>query len=225
MFASLSPITQETLGNIHPRARRSVFWELDPETAAKVTDKGDPAFEKEAWLTTTLLNYGCCGFSIGGSTRVDGTHRRAVATVLYCGRDDAPGTVNMPTAPVSDDAEVLTSLFIDPGFTGLGLEAVLVDASIMELVQKDASAVEAFGRREDFPANAEDEEALGPEIRSILDRAEDIGLLSVATLESAGFQVVADHPVLPRLRLELPPQQHLLSAEAVELLLAETSAC
>ncbi len=223
MHASLSRITQDTMGQIHPQARRSIFWELDPETAERVIAKGDPAFEKEAWLTTTLLNYGCCGFSLTGRSVGDALVPRAVATVLYCGRHDALGVVNMPTAPVSEDAEVLTSLFIDPAYAGRGLEGVLIDAAIMELVDKDVSAVEAFGFREEFLAKEEDDEALSPALRKILDQSIDIGLLGTTTLESAGFKVVSDHPVFPRLRLELPPQQQLLSAVAIEQLLAEAS--
>lgn len=214
MFATLIPLSPETMGRIHPQAGRSIFWELDAEAASLVHDSGDPAFEKEAWLTTTLLNYGCCGLSLERSTAA-----RAVATVLWCSRDAAPGCAQLPTAPVSEDAEVLTSLFIDPGFAGVGLEAVLLDAAIMQLVDADVPAVEAFGWRQDFFSRADVDELLEGPVGSILRSASEIGLMSVAVLESAGFQVVADHPVLPRLRLELPPQHGLLSVAAVEELL------
>ena len=40
----------------------------------------------------------------------------------------------------------------------------------------------------------------------------------------SGFEVVRDHPVLPRLRLEMPPAKGLLSAEAVEKLLSGAEA-
>lgn len=213
MFARVSALSPETIGLIHPQAGRSIFWELDPDTAAIVQASGDPAFEKEAWLTTTLLEYGCCGFSLERST-----HERAVATILYCPRDGAPGAVQLPTAPVSEDAEVLTSLFIDPGFAGIGLESVLLDAAIMALVDRDVQAVEAFGWRTDFFARADVDELLEGPIGAVLRSASEIGLMSVSVLESAGFQVIADHPVLPRLRLELPPQHALLSAAALELL-------
>ena len=214
MFATLIPLSPETMGRIHPQAGRSIFWELDAEAASLVQDSGDPAFEKEAWLTTTLLDYGCCGLSLERSTAA-----RAVATVLWCSRDAAPGCAQLPTAPVSEDAEVLTSLFIDPGFAGVGLEAVLLDAAIMQLVDADVPAVEAFGWRQDFFSRADVDELLEGPVGSILRSASEIGLMSVAVLESAGFQVVADHPVLPRLRLELPPQHGLLSVAAVEELL------
>ncbi|QGU05889.1 hypothetical protein [Corynebacterium comes] len=213
MFARVSPLRPETIGRIHPQAGRSIFWELDPEAAAVVQASGDPDFEKEAWLTTTLLEYGCCGFSLERSNR-----ERAVATVLYCSRDDAPGACQLPTAPVSEDAEVLTSLFIDPGFAGIGLESLLLDAAIMSLVERDARAVEAFGWRTDFFARADVDELLEGPVGAVLRSASDIGLMSVPVLESAGFQVIADHPVLPRLRLELPPQHALFSVAAMEQL-------
>lgn len=214
MFSRVSPLSPETISRIHPQAGRSIFWELDPETAAVVQSSGDPTFEKEAWLTTTLLEYGSCGFSLERST-----HERAVATVLYCSREHAPGAVQLPTAPVSEDAEVLTSLFIDPGFAGIGLESLLLDAAIMSLVEREVPAVEAFGWRTDFFARADVDELLEGPIGTVLRSATEIGLMTVSVLESAGFQVVADHPVLPRLRLELPPQHALLSAAAMEQLL------
>ena len=37
---------------INPLAARSIFWEMKTTVA-------DPAFEKEAWLSATLLRYGC----------------------------------------------------------------------------------------------------------------------------------------------------------------------
>jgi len=211
VFATLIPVSQETIGRIHPQAGRSIFWELDPEAASLVQGSGDPAFEKEAWLTTTLLDYGHCGYSLERST-----HERAVATVLWCSRDAAPGCVQLPTAPVSEDAEVLTSLFIDRALAGVGLESVLLDASIMHLVDSAATAVEAFGWREDFFARADVYELLEGPVGTILRSASEIGLMSVSVLESAGFQVIADHPVLPRLRLELPPPHDLLAFSAVE---------
>jgi len=42
----------------------------------------------------------------------------------------------------------------------------------------------------------------------------------VEVLESAGFEVVADHPEIPRLRLELPPAHGLLTEREVADLLA-----
>ncbi len=221
MFASLFPLTPDTLGRIQYQAARTVFWEMIPTDAAVIAATGDVAFEKEAWLTSTLLSYGTCGFSIGHREGSERRSQRALATVLFCSRGRAPGVVNLPTAPVSPDADVLSSLFIDPGFAGTGLEPILLDAAIMEIVGRESPAVEAFGRRPDL--TEEQVAAMSPDVRVICENADNIGLLEVPTLESAGFRVVADHPVLPRLRLDLPPQQGLLSVEAIDQLLAESS--
>lgn len=180
---------------INPLAARSIFWELKTTVA-------DPAFEKEAWISATLLRCGDCGFTVGDE-----------ATVLFCPPELAPGAAKLPTSPVSEDAVLVTSLFVNSHRAAKGLEAVLLDATIMHLTSREASAVEAFGFRDARQA----EELLR-------EKPARIGLLPVETLESAGFMVVGDHPITPRLRLELPPAFDLLTAAAVEDLLARALA-
>lgn len=204
MQASLFPIAQEELDFLHPQAKKSVFWELAPEVA----DKADAQFEKEAWLFTTLLEQETCGFNIGYR---NGTP--ALASVIFCDREAAPGAQALPTAPISSDAAIISSLFIDEVFRGTGLESVLLDASLMELIRCDYPAVEAFGyRSETAPKNP------------FASRRRHIGLMDIEALESAGFEIVADHPVLPRLRMELPPATVLMTARDAQLLLQEMGA-
>ena len=212
MQASLFPITQENLALLHPQALTSVFWELTPESAAKA----EPAFEKEAWLSTTLLEHGRCGFNIGYR---NGTP--AISTLIFSRRDAAPGALTLPTGPVGADAALISSLFIEEVFRGVGMEAVLLDAALMDLMHLRFTAVEAFGLRE-IPARSLDD--LDPGTRGLISRRRHIGLIDYASLVSAGFEVVAEHPVLPRLRMELPPEHGLLSAQAAQLLLAEVEA-
>lgn len=180
---------------INPLAARSIFWELDTEVT-------DPAFEKEAWISAVLLSAGDCGLTVGNE-----------ATVFFCPADYAPGASKLPTAPVSQDAALLSSLFVKSHRAARGLEAVLLDAAIMNLSSREFSAVEAFGYRDTKEAEF-----------LLREKPAFIGLLSVETLESAGFMVVQDHPVTPRLRLDLPPAFDLLSAAAVEDLLAKALA-
>lgn len=180
---------------INHLAARSIFWEMKTTVA-------DPAFEKEAWLSATLLSYGECGFTVGDE-----------ATVFFCPPELAPGAAKLPTSPVSEDAVLVSSLFVKSERAAKGLEAVLLDATIMHLTSRDASALEAFGYRD--ARQAED---------LLRDKPGRIGLLPVETLESAGFMVVRDHPITPRLRLELPPAFDLLTAAAVEDLLARALA-
>ena len=138
--------------------------------------RGRSAFEKEAWLATTLLSFGQCGFTVGED-----------ATILFCSREDAAGAAKLPTAPISEDAEIITSLFVKAHLMGRGIEAVLVDAAIMHLTNRGSTAVEAFGYYGDPTAAAD---FLG-------HKPAYIGLMSYETLRSAGFEVAADHPVLP----------------------------
>ncbi|WP_293769481.1 hypothetical protein [uncultured Corynebacterium sp.] len=189
----VEPVAEGT--PIHRLAARSVFWEMKTTVA-------DPDFEKEAWLSATLLSFGPCGFTVGDE-----------ATVLYCSPDLAQGAAKLPTAPVGSDAAIVTSLFISPARASRGLEAVLLDAAIMDLTSRDFPAVEAFGYRD------RDEAA-----RLLGSKPAFIGLLPVETLESAGFMVIQDHPVTPRLRLDLPPAFDLLTAAAVEDMVARALA-
>ena len=61
--------------------------------------------EKEAWLSRMLLEYGPCGFNI--SCGIDDTP--ALATVLFGDERNLPGVENMPTAPVTNGADVISS--------------------------------------------------------------------------------------------------------------------
>ncbi|MDO5032198.1 hypothetical protein [Corynebacterium sp.] len=185
---------------LNPLAARCVFWEL----GGSVDKEGvtDAAFEKEAWISTTLLRFGECGFTVGDE-----------ATVFFSSPEFFPGAAALPTAPVSEDAVLISSLFVKSHRAARGLEAVLLDAAIMNLTSRGFTAVEAFGHRD----AAQAEEIVG-------DKPARIGLLPVETLEAAGFLVHEDHPVTPRLRLELPPAFDLLSAAAAEDLVARALA-
>ena len=211
MIPSLYAVTPDTVCLMHAGARASVFWELDPGTAAEVTATGSAALEKEAWIHRVLAEQGGCGYSIGAVEESE-----AIASVLFCAPGDASGTVQLPTAPVSPDAMLLSSLFIDERFGGIGLEAVLVNAVVLELTRRGLRAVEAFAVRDTTPdAPPGDTGLVGPDagdddaLRCLVARARDVGLLRYAVLESVGFDVIADHELLPRMRLSLPRAEHL----------------
>ncbi|MBI8999820.1 hypothetical protein M0E87_03135 [Corynebacterium sp. CCM 9185] len=223
MIPSLYAVTPDTVCLMHPRARASVFWELDPATAAEVTATGSANLEKEAWIHRVLVEQGGCGYNIG---TVEETG--AIASVLFCDPEEASGVVQLPTAPVSPDAMLLSSLFIDDRFGGTGLEAVLVTAVILELTRRGVRAVEAFAVRgvEGIAGNSVLEgsardDTVPPDrddgAAEVVARAADIGLLRIEVLEAAGFEVVADHDLLPRLRLSLPPENAAWKVGAAEL--------
>ncbi|MEZ2190285.1 hypothetical protein [Corynebacterium sp. CCM 9204] len=207
MIRSLYAVTPSTVCFMHPGARTSVFWELDPETASEVLASGAAALEKEAWINRILVERGGCGYNIGTVEEPE-----AIASVLYCAPVDASGVVQLPTGPVSPDAVLLSSLFIDDRFRGLALESVLVTAVIIELTRRGVRAVEAFAVRDRAPDSAEDDPS-----REIAEHASEIGLLSFDILSAAGFEVVADHDLLPRLRLSLSGCDRKQIAAAADL--------
>ncbi|NOL58878.1 hypothetical protein CpMRi49_11345 [Corynebacterium ulcerans] len=196
-----------------------MFWELEESAALRASAAGTPTLEKEAWLAAVLSAYGSCGFNITSIHNAALHGSRACATLLYCPAAEAPGCAQLPTAPVTSDAYVLTSLHRDPAVMGSGIETMLLDAAIVYLAGQGIKALEAFAWDESFcddPFNPQPEN-----IQRILASVEDIGLMTVALLESAGFEIIRHHPVLPLLRLQLPPAHSLLTAEAAEPLFAK----
>ncbi|BDV27021.1 hypothetical protein VH13_00085 [Corynebacterium ulcerans] len=218
MSTRIEALTLEGIPRIHLGASRSVFWELEESAALRASAAGTPTLEKEAWLAAVLSAYGSCGFNITSTHNAALRSSRACATLLYCPATEAPGCAQLPTAPVTSDAYVLTSLHRDPAVMGSGIETMLLDAAIVYLAGQGIKALEAFAWDESFcddPFNPQPEN-----IQRILASAGDIGLMTVTLLESAGFEIIRHHPVLPLLRLQLPPAHSLLTAEVAEPLLA-----
>ena len=54
-------ITLDNLGDLPPRCRKCVFWELGPVSRARAEESGDPELEKESWVSSVLLEWGSCG--------------------------------------------------------------------------------------------------------------------------------------------------------------------
>lgn len=206
--ARVIPLDAATVDRIHRTAARSVFWELDP--LGDAFGGTDSDVDKAAWLLSRTYEQPAVGFSIVDPAATSGAH----ATVLMCPPSAAPGAVRMPTAPFSADAFCLTSLHIDAAVAAIGWEAVLIDAAVASLTQQSIPAVEAFGVRSERP------EELTSMCRRLVEQRTLIGLMDVDVLESAGFKVVADHPAIPRLRLELPPAHDLLTEREIAELLA-----
>ena len=49
-------ITLDNLDDLPGRCRSCVFWELDPVAQDRAVAAGDTAFEKESWVSATLLD-------------------------------------------------------------------------------------------------------------------------------------------------------------------------
>jgi len=168
-------ITLDNLDDLPRRCRRCVFWELDPVSRGRAEEAGDPELEKEAWISSTLLEWGSCGKII----YMDGVPG---GFVLYAPPLYVPRSVAFPTSPVSADAVLLMTAHILPEFAGGGLGRMLVQGVAKDLTRRGVKAIEAFGDL----------------------KHEDGGCMVPADyLLSVGFKTIRPHHRYPRLRLEL----------------------
>jgi GNAT superfamily N-acetyltransferase len=175
MSRRLASITLDNLDDLPRRCRKCVFWELDPVARTRAEEAGDTEFEKEAWVSATLLEWGSCGKLV----YVDGV---PAGYVMFAPPAYVPRGVAFPTSPVSADAVLLTTGHVLPEFTGMGLGRMLVQGVAKDLIRRNVKAVEAFGDKNwETPAC----------------------VLPAEYLLSVGFKTVRPHHRFPRLRLEL----------------------
>lgn len=195
MSVSTAALTLDSLRELPDHARRCVFWELDPTTVADSRDYCDAEFEKEAWLSTVMLQWGSCGQLISR----DG---RTVGYALYAPPSDVPRSLLFPTSPVSPDAVLLTTMKVEDGPEDYALS--LIQSVVRDLVRRGVRALEAFGvvdpREDDGVATSE------WLLRSPIQHGEcsvDNCMIEAELLEKLGFSIIAPHHRFPRLRLEL----------------------
>jgi GNAT superfamily N-acetyltransferase len=168
-------ITLDNLDDLPRRCRRCVFWELDPVSRERAEEAGDPALEKEAWVSATLLDWGSCGKIV----YVDSV---PAGFIMYAPPMHVPRAVAFPTSPVSADAVLLMTAHVLPEFAGGGLGRMLIQGAAKDLTRRGIKAVEAFGDA----------------------KWEKPGCVIPADhLLAVGFKTVRQHPRYPRLRLEL----------------------
>jgi hypothetical protein len=170
-------ITLDNLDDLPSRCRKCVFWELDPVAHDRAVEAGDTAFEKESWVSATLLEWGSCGKLV----YVDSV---PAGFVMYAPPMYVPRSVAFPTSPVSADAVLLMTGQVLPEFTGGGLARMMIQSAAKDLTRRGVKAIEAFG-------DLKHEEA-SPKC-----------VLPAEHLRAVGFKTVRPHHRYPRLRLEL----------------------
>ena len=168
-------VTLDNLDDLPTRCRACVFWELDPLAHDRAVEAGDTAFEKESWMSATLLEWGSCG-------KIAYVDAVPAGFVLYAPPAHVPRSVAFPTSPVSADAVLLMTGHVLPDFQGGGLGRMLLQAVAKDLTRRGVKAIEAFG----------DEQWSSPAC-----------VLPADSLRRVGFKTVRPHHRWPRLRLEL----------------------
>ena len=179
MSRRLVNLTLDNLGDLSTRCRRCVFWELDAAAGNRATADCSADLEKEAWVSDTLLEWGCCGQLI----YVDAA---PAGHVLYAPPAYVPRSLGFATSPVGPDAVLLMSAHIDPAYAGGGLGRMLVQGVARDISRRGIRAIEAFGRTSTDP-----------------DDVATACLPPVDYLLAVGFKTVRPHQHTPRLRLDI----------------------
>ncbi len=205
MSVRIRPLRLEGFEQLPKHARRCVFWEVDPQTLDGGDYLPDPEFEKEAWLSMVMLEWGSCGqVAIASTDSPEDSDEPCLGYVLYAPPRAVPRAQRFPTGPVSPDAVLLTSLGLEPGQPE-GLSTMLVGQVVSELIRRGVRALEAFGRTAEateLHAGTGDP-TLAPAIEAFGDCSFDLCMIDADFLVDVGFTVVAPHRYFPRLRLEL----------------------
>ena len=205
------PLRLAAFEQLPKHARRCVFWEVDPATLSSGDYLRDPEFEKEAWLSMVMLEWGSCGqvataapaAGAAGPGSVD--EPPCLGYILYAPPRAVPRAQRFPTGPVSADAVLLTSMGVEPGHTD-DLPHALISQVVSELIRRGVRAMEAFGRTAEA-AELAGATGVDPELQPVVDALGDCSveqcMIDADFLIDAGFTVVAPHRYFPRLRLEL----------------------
>lgn len=187
MGRSIEPLTAAHLAALGSPVSDRVFWEVEPVRRARLS-REEAVEAKRAWVADVESAWGPPGIALC----VDEV---LVGAALCVPPAFAPGAGGLPTAPVSPDALLLTTVYVDPAQRGGGLGKLLVQATAREAVRRgEARAIEAFGSRRrplGRPGPARD------------DRLPEADLVPVGFWEAVGFGVHRDHGTSPRLRMDL----------------------
>lgn len=193
MALTIVPLTLGGFDDLPRHIRRCVYWEVAPDGETLT----DTEFDKEAWLSMLMLEWGSCG-QVAIDHAVDGTER-VVGVAFYAPPRSVPRVTDFPTAPVSPDAVLLTWAGAEPG-TDVRVKEELVNAVCTDLVRRGVRAVEAFALLTPVGMLTEDVVAqidCGP------CGCKNPPLTDADFLEQMGFETVAPHHRFPRLRFEL----------------------
>jgi hypothetical protein len=209
--ARITPLRLEAFEQLPKHARRCVFWEVDPLTVQGDDHLADPEFEKEAWLSMVMLEWGSCGqlavqCGPDGELLSSSDDAPCLGYAFYAPPRAVPRARLFPSGPVSADAVLLTSIGIDCAGEADGLPHSLVTAVVGDLVRRGVRALEAFGRTAEA-SELGDPRLVPPELRPAVEILGDCSIdqciIDADFLGDVGFEVVAAHRYFPRLRLEL----------------------
>jgi hypothetical protein len=208
----ITPLRLEGFEQLPKHARRCVFWQVDPSTLGSDDHLSDPEFEKEAWLSMVMLEWGSCGQlavqcpPTRGDDAILTGDEPCLGYTFYAPPRALPRARLFPSGPVSADAILLTSVGVEQVDGSDRMPHGLLAAVVEDLVRRGVRAVEAFGRTADT-AELVDPRVVPGELQPVVSALGDCSveqcMVAADFLEEVGFTVVSPHRYFPRLRLEL----------------------
>ncbi|WP_163549394.1 GNAT family N-acetyltransferase [Candidatus Frankia nodulisporulans] len=175
MSRRIANITLDNIDDLPLPCRRCVFWELDPVARSRAEEAGTSEIEKEAWVSSALLEWGSVG-------KIAYIEEVPAGFVMFAPPAYVPRSAAFPTSPVSPDAVLLMTALILEEFQGQGLGRILTQAVAKDIQRRGFKAVEAFGDGQNSGARC---------------------VVPADYLLSVGFKTVRPHHRWPRLRLEI----------------------
>jgi GNAT superfamily N-acetyltransferase len=174
MSRKIERLTLDHLDQLAGGCRDCVFWELDPVRREAV--RGHEAEEKAAWVSMVLREWGSCG-------RVALVDGEVVGHMIWAPPVHVPASDGFATAPISSDAVILTTAYVDPAHRGGGLGRMMMQGMAKDLVKRGGvKAVEAFGDTRGRNGHC---------------------IVPADFLLAVGFSTHRAHPVNPRMRMDL----------------------
>src|SRR3954447_12669658 len=145
----ITPLRLDAFEQLPKHARRCVFWEVDPSTLPGEDHLADPEFEKEAWMSMVMLEWGSCGqiavqCGPDGELLASSEEAPCLGYAFYAPPRAVPRAALFPSGPVSADAVLLTSIGLDAADDTGGLPRGVIAAVVGDLVRRGVRALEAF---------------------------------------------------------------------------------
>lgn len=174
----LRPMTAADLARLPEPCAGCAFWEASAADLAAPADHPDRAARKADWASQVSAHWGYCGVLAVHDEQVVGF--LTMAPARFVRRLPA-----FSTTPVGPDVAVLLSAQVVDAWRGKGVGRQLVSTAAGLVARRDIRALEAVGTRHEGPSC----------------------MMPVGWLEEVGFSVVREHPVTPRLRMDLHTTQ------------------
>ena len=199
----VSPVELNTLDRLDAHGRKCMYWQTNAGT--QEYGRGS-TFEKEAWLSSVLLQWGVCA-------QVAEEFGRPVGSVTYAPPTNIVRANTFPSGPVGSDAVLLADLHARAEFDSVAkrdIRSLLLAAVVADAAKRGVRAIETFARTERVSEQLEAEH--GAERRTGTTGGPLVCIQAENFFLDRGFEIVGEDPEYPRLRLELDGE-HLWKAD------------